>query len=92
MSTRLFPYPRRDETGLAGFVLGRIQVLTACDPNGIAVTDRRECIPHDVHHAFVKVEGDERLLQVIVAPVEAAIEVAGRPVSALFPQPEDVEP
>lgn len=90
MSVVTFPSPRRTETSLAGFVLGRAQVLFQCDPNGIALTERCGCVPHDVHHGFVKVEGDERLLQIIVAPVEAKIEVAGRPVTDLFPVPEEM--
>lgn len=91
MSVVTFPYPRRSETSLAGFVLGRAEVLFRRDPNGIAITDRREAIPHDVHHAFVRIDGDERLLQVIVAPAEADIIVAGRPVGAFFPAPEEVQ-
>lgn len=91
MSTRLFPYPRRTETSLAGFVLGRAEVLFGCDPHGIRVIERAEALPRDVHHAFVKVDGDDRLLRVIVAPVEEPIELFGRPVSAIFEQPEEAE-
>lgn len=87
----LLPFARArqpKERSLAGFVLGRIEVLFGCDPNGIALIERAEAVPHDVHHAFAKVAGDERWLRVIIAPADAPVTVAGRDAEAFFPMPE----
>lgn len=78
MTARLFPYPRRAETSLAGWLLGRIEVLLGADPHGIAIEEERQAGEGvDVLHMVVKLEGDERPIRIITAPADAEIFVIG---------------